>query len=143
MKVSDIVTVLEELAPPEYQESYDNAGLIVGQPNQPVKKILVTLDATEPIVDEAIDKGCEMIVAHHPIVFRGLKRLNGSNYVERTVIKAIKNDIAIYAIHTNLDNVEAGVNRKIGEKLGLKDLKILKPKDQTLSKLVTFLPTRK
>jgi dinuclear metal center YbgI/SA1388 family protein len=140
VKVKDVTAYLETLAPRAYQESYDNAGLITGDPNMPVTGILTTLDCTEPVVEEAIQGGVNLIVAHHPIVFRGLKRLNGSNYVERTVIKAIKHDIAIYAIHTNLDNVYAGVNRKICEKIGLQNLRILSPKTGTLSKLVTFVP---
>ena len=139
-KVKDIVRHLESIAPPSLQESYDNASLITGNSNMEVKGILITLDCIESIVEEAIARDCNLIIAHHPIVFRGLKQLNGKNYVERTIIKAIKNDIAIYAIHTNLDNVVHGVNRKIADKLGLKNLKILAPKKQTLQKLVTFIP---
>ena len=121
MKLNHITGLLSELAPPSLQESYDNAGLIVGDSNMLVTGILVSLDATESVVDEAISKNCNLIVAHHPIVFKGLKKINGKNYVERTVIKAIKNDIAIYAIHTNLDNVlEGGVNQKIGTKAWLR-----------------------
>jgi len=138
--IKDVTDYLESLAPRAYQESYDNAGLIVGQPTATVKGILVTLDCIEDVVQEAIDSGCNLIVAHHPIIFKGLKKLNGNSYVERTVIKAIKNDIAIYAIHTNLDHVHTGVNRKICEKIGLKNLTILAPKKDTLSKLVTFIP---
>src|SRR5688572_14030392 len=140
VKIKDLTYFLETLAPGSYQESYDNAGLITGNPSQDVKGVLITLDCTEEVVDEAIRLGCNLIIAHHPIVFKGLKRLTGSNYVERTVIKAIKNDIGIFAIHTNLDNVFAGVNRKIGEKIGLSNLKILAPKKDTLGKLVTFAP---
>jgi dinuclear metal center YbgI/SA1388 family protein len=140
LTVSEVTQYLEQLAPPSYQESYDNAGLITGQGAWAVKGILVTLDCVESVVDEAIASGCNLIVAHHPIVFKGLKKLNGKNYVERTVIKAIKNDIAIYAIHTNLDNIFNGVNRKIAEKIGLRNLRILAPKAETLRKLVTFIP---
>ena len=140
MRIREITEFLESIAPLSYQESYDNAGLIVGSPDQEVDKVLISLDAIESVVDEAISKKCQLIIAHHPIVFRGLKKINGKNYVERTVIKALKNDIAIYAIHTNLDNVHTGVNRKIGQKLGLKDLKILSPKRELLSKLVTYCP---
>jgi dinuclear metal center YbgI/SA1388 family protein len=131
---------LEALAPLAYQEEYDNAGLIVGNPDQPVTGILVSLDTTEAVVDEAIARGCNVIVAHHPIVFRGLKRFTGRTYVERTVIKAIKNDIAIYAAHTNLDHVTGGVNTKIAEKLGLQNPQILAPKTQVLTKLAFFVP---
>ena len=138
--IRDVTKHLEFIAPPAYQESYDNSGLLTGSPAAPLKGILVTLDCTEAVVDEAINTGCNLIIAHHPIIFRGLKRLTGSNYVERTVIKAIRNDIAIYAIHTNLDNVHHGINRKICEKIGLNNLSILAPKALVLSKLVTFVP---
>ncbi len=140
MTIHDVTTFLATIAPPAYQESYDNAGLIVGDPSWKVKGVLVTLDCTEAVVDEAIADGANLIVAHHPILFRGIKKLTGSNYVERTLIKAIRNDIAIYAIHTNLDNVLDGVNRKIADKIGLVDTRILQPKTDTLSKLVTFVP---
>lgn len=138
--IRDVAKYLEFIAPPAYQESYDNTGLLTGNPADALKGILVTLDCTEAVVEEAIDAGCNLIVAHHPIIFRGLKRLTGSNYVERTVIKAIRNEIAIYAIHTNLDNVHNGVNRKICEKIGLTDIRVLVPKLLVLSKLVTFIP---
>lgn len=131
---------LEEIAPLSFQESYDNAGLITGSHDALVTGILVTLDCTEAVVDEAIRSNFNLIIAHHPIIFRGLKKLNGSNYVERTVIKAIQNNIAIYAIHTNLDNVLDGVNRKIAEKIGLRKARILAPKRESLMKLVTFIP---
>ncbi len=139
-QIKDVTRYLEEIAPRQYQESYDNAGLITGSPDSAVKGILVSLDCTEQVVDEAIASGANMIVAHHPIVFRGLKKITGSNYVERTILKAIKNDIAIYAIHTNLDNVHTGVNRKICQKIGLEKLQILQPKKNVLTKLVTFIP---
>jgi len=139
-KIKDITSYLESIAPIALQESYDNAGLITGDPEVEVTGALITLDSTEEVVDEAISKGCNLIIAHHPIIFKGLKQLNGKNYVERTIIKAIKNDIAIYAIHTNLDNVINGVNGKIAEKLGLSNCSILLPKSSTLSKLVTFSP---
>lgn len=139
-KIKDITDLLESIAPRAYQEDYDNAGLITGSPSQEVKGILCTLDCVESVIDEAIDKNCNLIVAHHPIVFRGLKQLNGKNYVERTIIKAIKNDIAIYAIHTNLDSVHTGVNKKIADKLGLENTRILAPKSSTLTKLEVFIP---
>ncbi|MEY4903976.1 MAG: hypothetical protein RLZZ292_1791 [Bacteroidota bacterium] len=139
--IKEVIQHLERIAPPSYQENYDNSGLIVGDMTTAVTGVLVCLDSTEAIVAEAIEKGCNLIIAHHPIVFKGLKRLNGKNYVERTILKAIKNDIAIYAIHTNLDNqLYQGVNTKIGELLDIKNPKILVPKTQTLMKLTTFVP---
>jgi dinuclear metal center YbgI/SA1388 family protein len=140
MQIKDITDYLETLAPLGYQESYDNSGLIVGEKTANLKKTLITLDATEAVVDEAIAEKCQLIIAHHPIIFGGLKKLNGKNYVERTVMKAIKNNIAIYAIHTNLDNVLDGVNGKIAQKLGLLDTQILLPKKALLKKLYTFIP---
>ncbi len=139
-KIKDIVQYLNTIAPLAYQESYDNAGLLVGNAEAEVKKILITLDITEEVVQEAKDKNCELIVAHHPIIFKGLKKLTGANYVERTVIKAIKNDIALFAAHTNLDNVKHGVNAKICEKLELLNPKILVSKPHQLSKLSVFVP---
>jgi len=139
-KIKQITQQLEKLAPISYQEGYDNAGLIVGDAETEVTGILFSLDVTEAVVAEAIEKKCNLIVAHHPVVFKGLKKLNGSNYVERTVIKAIKNDIAIYATHTNLDHVTQGVNWKIAERLELKNVKVLAPKKQLLAKLTFFVP---
>lgn len=138
--IGDVVRYLDDLAPPAYQEDYDNSGLLTGDPGLAVTSVLVTLDCTEEVVHEAIAVGANLVIAHHPIIFRGLKKLTGRNYVERTVIKAIKHDIAIFAIHTNLDNVYSGVNRKIAEQIGLKNLKVLEPKKETLAKLVTFIP---
>ena len=129
MKIRELTDYLHTIAPSYLQESYDNAGLIVGNENTEIQSVLICLDATEVIVDEAISLGSNLIIAHHPIIFKGLKKLNGSNYIERTVIKAIKNDIAIFAIHTNLDNVYlSGVNQKIAAKLGLQNTEILAPK---------------
>lgn len=135
MKLDNLIQFLNAVAPSYLQEDYDNAGLITGYPDMEISGVLVCLDAIESIVDEAINLKCNVIVAHHPIVFRGLKRFNGNNYIERTVIKAIKNDIAIFAIHTNLDNVFiSGVNTKIAEKLGLLNLSLLAPKTDLLHK---------
>ena len=139
-KIKDIVQYLEQQAPPAYQEDYDNSGLLTGDLEWETSGALVTLDCTEAVVDDAIAKKCNLIVAHHPIIFRGLKRLTGKNYIERTIIKALKHDIAIYAIHTNLDHVYQGVNRRIADRLDLKDVKILRPKEKTLQKLTTFIP---
>ena len=140
MTISTIIAALEAFAPPAYQESYDNSGLIIGNASAECTGILCTLDSTEEVVNEAISKGCNLIIAHHPIVFGGLKKITGKNYVERTVIAAIKNDIAIYAIHTNADNVIKGVNNKMSDALGLKNKQILAPKSNLISKLVTFIP---
>ncbi len=140
MRIKDITDYLETIAPLSYQESYDNSGLIIGDNTSPVRKVLITLDATEEVVEEAIKGKCQLIIAHHPIIFGGLKKLNGKNYVERVVIKAIKSNIAIYAIHTNYDNVMDGVNAKICERIGLTDCEILVPKKQLLKKLYTFIP---
>lgn len=142
MKIADIIAFLEQLAHLSLQESYDNAGLITGSPAWSCTGILVSLDATEAVINEAKQKNCNLVVTHHPIVFGGLKKLNGSNYVEKTVITAIKNDIAIYAIHTNLDNVRHGVNGIIADKLGLTDRAILQPRPGTLRKLFTFVPVQ-
>ncbi len=140
LKIRDIITFLETIAPQGNQESYDNCGLLTGNEDWTVTGILTTLDCTENVIDEAIDRKCNLIISHHPIIFKGLKKITGQNYVERTVIKSIKNDVAIYAIHTNLDNVYKGVNGKIAEKLRLINTRILSPKRNTLSKLVTFAP---
>ena len=129
--IKNVTDYLETVAPPHLQESYDNAGLIVGDPDEEVTGVLTSLDCTEAIVEEAAARGCNVVVAHHPIVFRGLKRLNGATYVERTVIKAIRLGVAIYAIHTNLDNVRVnGVNERIAEQLGLRDLRLLRSKNE-------------
>lgn len=137
--IKSVITFLENIAPRQLQESYDNAGLITGNPSDMVKGALIALDCTEEVVDEAIRKGANLIIAHHPIVFKGLKSFTGKNYVERAIIKAIKHDIAIYALHTNLDNVSQGVNRKLAEKLALVNLSILRPL-RNLVKLVFFCP---
>jgi len=143
MKIRDIVSFLEFLAHPSLQEHYDNAGLLTGDAGWECSGVICSLDATEEVVKEAIVKKCNLIVAHHPIIFGGLKKINGKNYVEKTVITAIKNDIAIYAIHTNLDNVMHGVSGKMATMLGLKNCFILSQKENTLKKLFTFAPVDK
>jgi len=140
ISIQQLINHLESVAPPSYQESYDNSGLIVGSSGTIITGVLLSLDCTEAVIEEAIAKGCNLVVAHHPIVFKGLKRLNGKNYVERTVIKAIQHDVAIYAIHTNLDHVLPGVNAMIGERIGLQNLRILAPKKELLMKLTFFVP---
>lgn len=136
----NIISIVEQFAPPIYQESYDNAGVQVGDTGMNVTGILLTLDVTEAVITEAIERGCNMIIAHHPLIFSGLKRLSGRTYVERCVAMAIKNDILIYAAHTNLDNVRNGVNAKIAAKLGLHNTSILAPAANTLRKLYTYVP---
>lgn len=140
MKISEVITYLEQVCPPAYQESYDNCGLITGNANNDIKGALICLDSTEAVIAEAIKLKCNLIIAHHPILFSPIKKLTGKNYAERVIISAIKHDICIYAIHTNLDNLHTGVNRKIAEKIGLENLRILSPKKGILRKLVTFCP---
>ena len=143
--IKDVTTYLESIAPLDLQESYDNAGLITGNPDWEVTGILTSLDCTEAIIAEAKARGCNLVVAHHPIVFRGLKKITGRDYVERTIIRSIKDDVAIYAIHTNLDNVRyQGVNERIAQRLGLENLEILAPKNAEKnvgSGMVGDLPT--
>ncbi len=140
MKILEIIKPLEELAPLYLQESYDNSGLLVGNPDKDIQKALITLDITELVLQEAIDKKCNLIISHHPVIFQGLKSITGQNATERIVEKAIKNDIALYAIHTNLDNADIGVNSILCDKIGLVNRKILSPKKEILRKLVTFCP---
>ncbi len=140
MTISEITSLLEEFAPLDFAEDFDNVGLLVGNPNQKLSKALVTLDTLENIVDEAIEKGCNLIISFHPILFKGLKKINGSNYVERVVIKAIQNNIAIYSMHTALDNHWQGVNKEICNRLGLENTEILIPKSGTIKKLTVFVP---
>ncbi len=140
MKIKALIAEIERIAPLSFQESYDNSGIQVGNIDNETNSVLLTLDVNEQVVDEAIKKKSSLIISHHPIIFNGLKKLVGKNSTERTVIKAIKNDIAIYSCHTNLDSAWNGVNIKLAEKLGLKSIKILKSVSGTLKKLVTFVP---
>jgi dinuclear metal center YbgI/SA1388 family protein len=135
MQIKELTAFLEEKAPLQYQEKYDNAGLIVGTDTNEITGVLICLDSTEAVIDEAIEKKCNLVIAHHPIIFSGIKKLTGKTYIGRTVIKAIRNDIAIYAMHTNLDNMlDNGVSEKIAKRLGLRDLGILDPKSEYLAK---------
>ncbi|MFA5417391.1 MAG: Nif3-like dinuclear metal center hexameric protein [Bacteroidales bacterium] len=140
MKLSELITYLEEIAPLSLQESYDNSGLLIGAPDKSIHKALLSLDVTSEVVEEAVTLHCDVIIAHHPLIFKGIKKLTGSNDTERSILKAIKADIAIYAIHTNLDNVFHGVNNMLAGKLGLRNLKILSAKYHQLKKIVTFCP---
>ncbi|WP_308990566.1 Nif3-like dinuclear metal center hexameric protein [Mariniflexile litorale] len=141
MIVQDVINHLEKLAPLAYAEDFDNVGLLVGNKNTKITGILVTLDTLEAVVDEAINEKCNLIVSFHPIIFKGLKKLTGKNYVERVVMKAIKHDIAIFSMHTALDNAIQGVNDMICNTLGLTKKRILIPQSGTIKKLTTFVPT--
>ena len=143
MKLREITDCIEAFAPLAYQESYDNAGLLCGNKNMDITSALICIDSTEEVIDEAIELGCNLVIAHHPIVFKGLKKFNGANYVERVIIKAIQHNVAIYAAHTNLDNVHNGVNAKIAQKLGLVNCRVLSPQKNILKKLITFCPSDK
>lgn len=140
MKVKSICELIEEVAPLSLQEKYDNAGLLVGNNQMEVIGVLICIDVTEKVLQEAIEKNCNLIVSHHPLIFSGLKKIIGQNEVQRCVISAIKNNIAIYAAHTNLDNVLGGVNGKIATKIGLKNIRILQPKEDGLLKLSNYVP---
>ncbi len=141
MKIDELLSAVESFAAPELQEDYDNAGLITGKRDWICTGVLCTLDVTVAVVKEAVQYRCNLIIAHHPVIFRGLKRINGNNYAERAVIEAIKADVAIYAAHTNLDNMLLGVNNEIAKKLSLKNTRILQPKANMLRRLITFAPT--
>lgn len=141
MRIKDVISAIEKIAPLDYAEDFDNVGLLVGDQSAQVSGVLVTLDTLENVVDEAIEKNCNLIVSFHPIIFSGLKKITGKNYVERVVIKAIENKIAIYAMHTALDNSFVGVNAKICEVLSLENTQVLIPQKSTIKKLVTYVPT--
>lgn len=140
MVVKSVCDWIEEAAPLALQEIYDNAGLLVGNPQMEIKSVLITIDVTEAVIEEALQKGCNLIVAHHPLIFNGLKKLTSENEVQRCMLKAIQNQLAIYAAHTNLDNVFQGVSAKMAQKIGLKNLRILQPKIELLSKLIVYVP---
>ena len=141
MKIKEIVSALERFAPLPLQDGFDNAGLQIGLTDGETTGALLCLDVTEAVLDEAIASGCNLIISHHPLIFKGYKSITGKDYVERCILKAIKNDIVIYSAHTNLDNAPGGVNFKIAEKIGLKNVRILDPKESSLIKLVTFVPS--
>ncbi len=142
MIIQDVIKHLENFAPLAYAEDFDNVGLLLGDKNTELTGILVTLDTLEAVVDEAIIKKCNLIVSFHPIIFKGLKTLTGKSYVERVVMKAIKHDIAIYSIHTALDNALKGVNDMICNQLELTNKRILIPQSNTIKKLTTYVPTQ-
>ena len=140
MIVSEVTQWIEEFAPLQLQESYDNAGLLVGEPTTEVSAVLLTIDVTEAVVDEAISNNCNLIIAHHPLIFIGLKRITGKSEIERCVLKCIGDHVAVYAAHTNIDNVAKGVSGRMADLLGLQNRHILQPKTDILLKLVTFVP---
>lgn len=141
-RIKEITRALEAFAPLPLQESYDNCGLQIGDQNTDVSGILLCIDVVEATIDEAIHKNCNLIISHHPLIFSGLKSITGKNYIERTILKAIKHNIALYAAHTNFDAASGGVNKVICEKLGLKNLKILSPAKESLLKLVVYVPVK-
>jgi dinuclear metal center YbgI/SA1388 family protein len=140
-KIQDIITKLESIVPPSLQENWDNSGLLVGNPKTKVTSVLLSIDVTEDVIEEAVQKNANLIIAHHPIIFKGLNSITGKNYVERTVINAIKNDIAIYVLHTNLDVLPEGVSYKLAKELDLNQIKTLSPSGALLKKLIVFVPT--
>ncbi len=140
MKLSEICKYLDTAIPLSFQEEYDNSGLQIGLPESDVSSCMLTIDITEEVIDEAVKKGCDLIISHHPLIFKGLKKITGSSYTERVLTRAIKEDIAIYSAHTNLDSVSFGVSRKMASKLGLKNVEVLVPLKDRLLKLVTFIP---
>lgn len=140
VKIKDIANALEMFAPLPLQDGFDNAGLQIGLTDAEVAGVLLCLDVTEAVIDEAVASGCNLIVSHHPLIFSPLKRITGKSYVERCVLKALANGIAIYSAHTNLDNAPGGVNYRIAEKLGLKNVRILVPKEESLLKLAVYVP---
>ena len=142
MKLKELTSYIDNFAPLAFQESYDNSGLQIGNPDVEISSALLTLDVTNDVVDEAIENKCDIIISHHPLIFSGIKKITGENATEKIAIKAIKNDIAIYSAHTNLDNFEQGVSRKMAEKLNLSNIKVLLPLKNRLLKLVTFIPEK-
>ena len=141
MKIKELVSALERFAPLPLQDGFDNAGLQIGLTDAEATGALLCLDVTEAVLDEAIALGYNVVISHHPLIFKGYKSITGRDYVERCILKAIKNDIVVYAAHTNLDNAPGGVNFKIAEKIGLKNVRILEAKENALVKLTTFVPT--
>lgn len=140
MLVKDLISAIEELANPALQESYDNTGLIIGNPLDEVSSVLLTIDVTEDVIAEALEKKANMIICHHPVIFNGIKKITGKTYTERIIIRAVQNKINIFAAHTNLDAVDQGVNSSIARKLNLENTRILSPVKEALCKLVTFIP---
>ena len=139
-KISEVIACIEQMAPLAYQESWDNSGVQVGDVSQGVKAVLLCVDITEATLDEAIEKGANLIISHHPLIFKGIKKLTGRNYIERVIIKAIQHNIVLYSAHTNMDKCMGGVNFRIAQKLGLKNMRVLAPEGNYLYKIVTYVP---
>ena len=139
-KISEVIACIEQMAPLAYQESWDNSGVQVGDVNQEVKTVLLCVDITEATLEEAIEKGVNLIISHHPLIFKGIKKLTGRNYIERVIIKAIQHNIVLYSAHTNMDKCFGGVNFRIAHKLGLKNIRVLAPEENYLYKIVTYVP---
>ena len=139
-KISEVIACIEQMAPLAYQGSWDNSGVQVGNPDQEVTAALLCVDITEATVDEAIERGANLIISHHPLIFKGIKKLTGRNYIERVIIKAIQHDIVLYSAHTNMDKCLGGVNFRIAQKLGLKNIRVLAPEANYLYKIVTYVP---
>ena len=140
MKLKDLCSYLDSAVPLSFQEDYDNSGLQIGVPEREISSAMITLDVTEEVIDEAISEKCDIIISHHPLIFKGIKRVTGRTFTERLLYKAVKHDIAVYSSHTNLDIFSNGVSRKMAEKLDLKDIKVLSPLEKRLFKLVTYIP---
>ena len=140
MKIKEITTYLNNTIPLMLQEPYDNSGLLLGDDTKDLKGMLLTVDVTEEVVSEAVRKSCNLIIAHHPLIFKGLKQITGQNHVERTVEAALKNNIAVYAAHTNLDSVDFGVSKMLADKVGMQSQRVLEPRGNLLKKLATFCP---
>ncbi len=139
-KISEVIACIEQMAPLAYQESWDNSGVQVGDVKQEVKAVLLCIDITEATIDEAIERGANLVISHHPLIFKGIKKLTGRNYVERVIIKAIQHNIVLYSAHTNMDKCMGGVNFRIAQKLGLKNIRVLAPEENYLYKVVTYVP---
>ncbi len=140
MKLKDLTSYLDSAVPISFQEDYDNCGLQVGSPEKEISAAMLTLDVTEEVIGEALNQKCDIIISHHPLIFHGLKRITGKSYTERVISNAIKNDLAIYSAHTNLDIIRNGVSRKMAEKLDLQNISVLAPSTKQLLKLVTYIP---
>ena len=140
MKLKELCSYLDSAVPLAFQEGYDNSGLQVGSPEREITSAMITLDVTEDVIKDALAEKCDVVVSHHPLIFNGIKNLTGKSFTEKIIYEAVKNDIAVYSAHTNLDVFNSGVSRKMAEKIGLEDISVLSPSANLLLKLVTFIP---